>query len=258
MVFADIGDELTLSRGTRGLEFALEGPFGGEIAADQSNLVVRARDALLSSAADPPRGFRLTLNKRLPIASGLGGGSADAAAALRLLRRAFALRVTDNRLHEIAGRLGSDVTACLHGRPAIASGRGNVLSPAPVLPPLHLVLANPRVASSTAAVYQAYDSSPAEADSPVAPRAFASVAEAARYLRTRRNDLEAPAVRLQPRIGDVLRVLAAQPETILARMSGSGATCFALCESGASASALSARLRRAQPDWWIVVTRAGG
>jgi 4-diphosphocytidyl-2-C-methyl-D-erythritol kinase len=258
MVFADIGDELTLSRGFKDVEFALEGPFGGEIAPDESNLAVRATNALLSGLDNPPSGFRLTLDKRLPIASGLGGGSADAAAALRLLCRVFNLKVTEIRLGEIARELGSDVAACLYGRPVIATGRGDVLSPAPVLPPLNLVLANPRVASSTAAVYRAYDLSPATDDAPVSPRALASIAEAARYLRTRRNDLEAPATRLEPRIGGVLSALAAQPETILARMSGSGATCFALCEDRAGAIAVSARLRGKHPDWWIVATRAGG
>jgi 4-diphosphocytidyl-2-C-methyl-D-erythritol kinase len=258
MVFADTGDELTLSLGFEDVEFALEGPFGGEIAADESNLVVRATNALLSGLDNPPGGFQMTLDKRLPIASGLGGGSADAAAALRLLCRVFDLKVPKDRLGEIARKLGSDVLACLHGQPVLASGRGDVLSPAPILPPLHLVLANPRVASSTAAVYRAYDRSPAAVDASDPPGVLASVVEAVSYLRARRNDLEAPAVRLEPRIGGVLSALAAQPETLLARMSGSGATCFALCEHRAGAVAVSARLRRVHPDWWIVATRAGG
>jgi 4-diphosphocytidyl-2-C-methyl-D-erythritol kinase len=258
MVFTDFGDELWLEPCLEGLDFAVGGPFGAEIGADESNLAVRARDALLHSVADPPIGFRLTLEKQLPIASGLGGGSADAAAVLRLLCRAFALVAPEGRLDDIANGLGSDVAACLLGRPVIATGRGEILAPAPILPDLHLVLANPRVASSTAAVYRAYDQTPVAVEPPPGPRAFANISETARYLRTRRNDLEAPAVRLEPRIGMVLAALAAQPETVLARMSGSGATCFALCETRAAAVALSARLQRAQPGWWIVAVRAGG
>jgi 4-diphosphocytidyl-2-C-methyl-D-erythritol kinase len=126
------------------------------------------------------------------------------------------------------------------------------------MPPLHLVLANPRVASSTADVYRAYDRSPATADAPTPRHALVSASEAARYLRSRRNDLESPAVRLLPPIGDVLRVLAAQPEVLLARMSGSGATCFALCESKVGAAVLSARLRRDQPNWWIAAANVRG
>jgi 4-diphosphocytidyl-2-C-methyl-D-erythritol kinase len=258
MVFADIGDELRLNRQSEGPEFAVEGPFAGDMGGDEGNLVVRARDALLATLETPPSGFSLTLDKRLPVASGLGGGSADAAAALRLLRRAFDLPVSDERSGEIARRLGSDVSACLWGQPVVASGRGDVLTPAPILPTLHLVLANPRVTSSTAAVYRAYDRSPAMADAPSFSRALASAAEVAAYLRTRRNDLEAAAIRLEPRISEVLSVLTAQAETLLARMSGSGATCFALCESRLSAAALSARLRRAQPDWWIAVAKVKG
>ena len=147
--------------------------------------------------------------------------------------------------------MGSDVTACLHGRSTIAEGRGDRLSPAPNLPDLHLVLVNPGVPSPTAEVYRAYDSAPAAADIPVSPERIATPAQTAVFLRGCRNDLEAPAVRLQPIIGEALAVLAVHAETLLARMSGSGATCFALCANGAKARALTAHMVRLYPRWWV-------
>ena len=250
MAFTDIGDEVRLDPADR-MEFRVDGPFAGELGPDDGNLVVRARDALMAAVSHPLDPFRLTLDKRLPIASGLGGGSADAAAAMRLIRRPGGVDLSDRTVGKIAQSLGSDVAACLDGRSTIAEGRGNRLSPAPNLPDLHLVLVNPGVPSPTAEVYRAYDSAPAAADTPVYPERIATPAQAAAFLRGCRNDLEAPAVRLQPVIGEALAALAAQAETLLARMSGSGATCFALCADGAKARALTAQLARLYPRWWV-------
>jgi 4-diphosphocytidyl-2-C-methyl-D-erythritol kinase len=250
MTFADVGDELAASPADS-MELVLTGPFGGDLAHEADNLVARARDALLDTVPRPPAPFRLTLAKGLPIAAGLGGGSADAAAALRLVRRAFVPEISDKLVGAIARALGADVYACLLGQPTMASGRGEALSPAPGLPDLHIVLANPRVPSPTGDVYRAYDLAPATADAPHGPHSIASAIEAVAYLSARRNDLEAPAVRLRPQIGEVLSALAAQPETLLARMSGSGATCFAVCVDFAAATALAARLSRHEPNWWV-------
>jgi 4-diphosphocytidyl-2-C-methyl-D-erythritol kinase len=250
MAFADVGDELRLDAAER-MEFRVLGPFAGELGPDDGNLVIRARDALLAAASHRLDPFRLTLDKRLPIASGLGGGSADAAAAMRLIRRAAGLNLSDHTLGEIARSLGSDVAACLHGRSTIAEGRGDRLSPAPNLPDLDLVLVNPGIPSPTAEVYRAYDCAPGAPDTPVSPEIIANPAQAAAFLRGCRNDLEAPAVRLRPGIGETLAALAAQAETLLARMSGSGATCFALCANGAKARALTARMARLYPEWWV-------
>jgi 4-diphosphocytidyl-2-C-methyl-D-erythritol kinase len=250
MAFTDVGDELRLDPADR-MEFRLDGPFGGGLDPDDGNLAIRARDALLAAAGRQPDPFRLTLDKRLPIAAGLGGGSADAAAAMRLIRRAADLDLSDKALGEIARSLGSDVPACLRGRLTIAAGRGDRLSPAPDLPDLHLTLVNPGVLSPTAGVYRAYDREPDVADAPVLPKTIATAAEAAAFLRGCRNDLEGPAVRLQPRIGDALAALAAQAEALLARMSGSGATCFALCANGGEAMALTAKMARLHPEWWV-------
>jgi 4-diphosphocytidyl-2-C-methyl-D-erythritol kinase len=250
MAFADVGDELRLDAAER-MEFRVLGPFAGALGPDDGNLVIRARDALLAAASHPLEPFRLTLDKRLPIASGLGGGSADAAAAMRLIRRAAGANLSDHSLGEIARSLGSDVAACLRGRSTIAEGRGDRLSPAPKLPNLDLVLVNPGIPSPTAEVYRAYDCAPGVADTSVSPEMIATPAEAAAFLRGCRNDLEAPAVRLRPGIGETLAALAAQAETLLARMSGSGATCFALCASGAKARALTAKMARLYPGWWV-------
>ncbi len=250
MAFTDVGDELRLDPADR-MEFRVDGPFAGELGPDHGNLVVSARDALMAVVSHPLDPFRLTLDKRLPIASGLGGGSADAAAALRLIRRAAGLDLSDRTVGKIARSLGSDVAACLDGRSTIAEGRGDRLLPAPNLPDLHLVLVNPGVPSPTAEVYRAYDRAPGVADSPASPETIATPAEAAAFLRGCRNDLEAPAMRLQPGIGEALAALAAQAETLLARMSGSGATCFALCANGAKARELTAQMTRLYPRWWI-------
>jgi 4-diphosphocytidyl-2-C-methyl-D-erythritol kinase len=250
MAFADVGDDLSLDPADR-MEFRVVGPFAGALGPDEGNLVISARDALLAAVSHQLDPFRLTLDKRLPIASGLGGGSADAAAAMRLVRRAAGLNLSDQTLGQIARSLGSDVAACLHGRSTTAEGRGDRLSPAPNLPDLHLVLVNPGVPSPTAEVYRAYDGAPGAADAPFSPEAIATPAEAAAFLRGCRNDLEAPAVRLQPGIGEALAALAAQAETLLARMSGSGATCFALCANGEKARALTARIALLHPRWWV-------
>jgi 4-diphosphocytidyl-2-C-methyl-D-erythritol kinase len=251
MTFADVGDEVSLVAGGAGL--AIEGPFAAGLDAGADNLVSRAREALLALGGRIDATFGLRLTKQLPIAAGLGGGSADAAAALRLIRERVTPAPTDAELETIARSLGADVTACLASRPVVGTGRGDDLEPAPILPDLPAVLINPLVASPTGEVYRAYDAatSPQGAARPAAPGPIDSPRTAAAWLATCRNDLEAPAVRLRPAIGDALARLAAESETLLARMSGSGATCFALCESESDAATLAARLSAAEPGWWV-------
>ena len=259
MVFADIGDQLTLSPASA-LGLHVDGPFAAGLSAGEDNLVFRAARAVLARAPGPQSPFRLELDKRLPVASGLGGGSSDAGAALRLIRETLNPRLDDAALEAIAGALGADGPACLFGRPVWAEGRGERLSPAPALPPLHAVLVNPRSPSSTAAVYQAFDAAGARAmvDRPDAPEAFESAEELAGWLGGLRNDLAAPAIRLNPAIGDVLETLRDEPESLLARVSGSGATCFSLCAGDIEAEGLAERLERMRPDWWVRRCRLGG
>lgn len=173
---------------------------------------------------------------------------------------AFAPEVDDAALEAIAAALGSDGPACLWARPVLAEGRGERLRPAPRLPTIDAVLVNPLVASPTGPVYRAYDASgaPGRAQMPDLPDAFESTEELAGFLATCRNDLEPPAVALAPAIGDVLATLRGEPETLLARVSGSGATCFALCAGDIEAEGLAERLEQIRPDWWVRRCRLGG
>ncbi len=262
MVFADVGDVVRL-RDAPAMAFGLEGPFAAVLADDADNLVIRARDRLVAGVARPPAPFELVLDKRLPIAAGLGGGSADAAAALALIVARLASDpgqgIDPGRVAEIARGLGADVTACLESRSVVGRGRGDDVSPAPPMPVLHAVLVNPLVPSPTGAVYRGFDALPPGpgADEPDLSRGFRSASEVVAWLETTRNDLEAPALTVQPRIADVLAALRAAPETLFARMSGSGATCFALAADSAAAAALAADLAASHPGWWVAACRFG-
>jgi len=227
------------------LSLALDGPEGGALRAEPDNLVLRAARLLAEATGISPRGF-LRLDKHLPVASGIGGGSADAAAALRLLCRAWNVAVPPDAMAALSLRLGADVPVCLASRPARMEGVGELLGPAPALPPgLGMVLANPRVALATPAVFRAR----AGGFSPRAalPPGWADAAAMARGLSACRNDLEAPAIGLCPAVGEVLAALRALPGCLLARMSGSGATCFALLPDAAAATAAATLL---PPEWW--------
>lgn len=262
MVFADSGDRLSLSP-SRSMAFDIVGPFAGGLDAEGDNLVPRARDRLLASLGRAPTRFALTLDKQLPLAAGLGGGSADAAATLKLVAQAIAASgggdIDQGRLEAIARELGADVAACLRSQSVVAEDRGDRLTPAPAAPLLDAVLVNPGAPSSTVAVYRAFDENAGEAtaDRPQMPLAFRSASDVADFLRDRRNDLEGPAVGLQPLIGETLAALRGERETLLARMSGSGASCFSLCASTQDARRLADRLANAHNTWWIRACRLG-
>lgn len=259
IVFADVGDRLRLT--PRGAPpFRIDGPFGAGLDADESNLVMRARQAILARAALGLPPFALTLTKRLPLAGGLGGGSSDAAAALVLIDRALSLRLGSDALAELAADLGADVPACLAGRPVVAKGRGQHLEAGPSLPVLDAVLINPGVASPTAEVFAAFDRvKPRTApDDPPRAEVYETPREVADFLANCRNDLEAPAVARDGVIGETLSLLSRQPETLISRLSGSGATCFALCAGALEARTLADRLRALRPRWWITPCRLGG
>ncbi len=248
VVFGPAADSLRAAPADE-LSLALEGPFGARLEAEPDNLVLRAARALAAAAGIEPRAA-LRLEKRLPVASGIGGGSADAAAALRLLDRLWGLDLGMGRLREIGAGLGADVPVCIEARPARMGGVGEVLSPAPVLPECGLLLVNPGVALATPAVFRARsgDFSPPAA----LPAGWPDAAAMARDLGALRNDLEAPAVTLCPPVAEVLAALAALPGCLLARMSGSGATCFGLFTDAAAARRAAALLPR---GWW---REAGG
>lgn len=234
-VFPAVGDVLRVAPGA-GLSLAVEGPFAAGLAGEADNLVLRAARAL--GVADA----RMTLEKNLPIASGIGGGSSDAAAALRLLAPGKGA----DALAALAMGLGADVPVCLARTPARMQGVGEVLVAAPVVPDCGMVLVNPGVGVSTPAVFRAR----APGFTPVAdlPAGWADAAAMARDLAGLRNDLQVAAIGLCPAIADVLAALEALPGVLLARMSGSGATCFALLADAAAAAAAARSVAR--PGWW--------
>ena len=242
-VFAGIGDELR-GEAAGDLSLRIEGDHAAALQSDAHNLVLRAARALAAAAGRPARA-RLVLEKRLPVAAGIGGGSADAAAALRLLVRLWEAPQPAGALAAIGAGLGADVPVCLGSRPARLSGIGERLEPAPALPPFGLVLANPGVPLATAAVFRAR-TGPFSAP-PALPAGWADAAAMARDLSRLGNDLQQAALALCPAIGEVLATLAALPNCLLARMSGSGATCFALFPDTAAARAAAARL---PARWW--------
>ncbi len=250
VVFVDIADVVTLAPGT-GPVLTAEGPFAAQLPADPArNLALRAVVAL-ARALNRPADAALHLVKHLPAAAGLGGGSADAAAVLRLAARAWDARGID--LPALALSLGADVPVCLEGRPVRMRGVGEILDPLPcTLPAAWLVLANPGIALETAPVFQArsgeFSAIPADL-----PASLPDAAALADMLRPRRNDLQAAAISLCPAIGDVLAALDGQPGCLLARMSGSGASCYGLFADGGAAQAALAPLRR--QGWWAQAGR---
>lgn len=234
--FAEDGDELAVAEGD-GLSLAVTGLFADALAGESDNLVLRAARAL-GDHCDVNAGAAITLDKRLPVASGIGGGSADAAAALRLLRRFWKVDIGDADLHAIAAGLGADVPACLASRNMRGEGKGDALTPIdlPGLPGTPLLLVNPGIPLATAPVFAAWDGADR---GPLAD------------WESGRNDLEAPARALVPEIGAVLDALAGARA---ARMSGSGATCFGLFDSAAARDAAQAAIRAAHPGWWTLAT----
>jgi 4-diphosphocytidyl-2-C-methyl-D-erythritol kinase len=247
IVFAEAGDEIALAT-AEGLSLVIDGPFAAGLDAGPRNLVLRAATAL-RDLTGVKAGAAIRLTKRLPVASGIGGGSADAAATLEGLCGLWNVAPGRAALHRIAAGLGADVPVCLDGMPSFVGGIGEDLVPARGLPPAWLLLANPGIATPTPAVFKARQgpfSKPARWSEP--PRDFD---ELAARLRACRNDLTEAAISVTPAIRDVLVALAALPGCALARLSGSGATCFGLFADEPSARAAEAELRGAQPGWWV-------
>jgi 4-diphosphocytidyl-2-C-methyl-D-erythritol kinase len=266
VVFADIGDGLTFTRG-KALALVVRGPTALASGAVGDNLVLKAARAL-ADRVDGLRLGRFVLAKRLPVAAGLGGGSADAAAALRLLARANRIALDDARLMAAARATGADVPVCLDPSPRVMRGIGDILSAPLGLPRLPAVLVNPRVAVPTKDVFAALHRGARDAGDPAAARKAASlgdftapgpraIAEFVAALAHDRNDLEAPAVSLQPVIAEVLAALRKLAGCRLARMSGSGATCLALLDSRRAAKAAARALRESHPPWWVRATLLG-
>ncbi len=254
VAFASLHDVVRASDGAA-LTLAVDGPTAGDLAANLQgdNLVLRAARQLAKAAGLSAPKAALALHKALPVAGGIGGGSADAAAALLALAKLWRLDMSEAAMADIALPLGADLPVCLASRPMTMSGIGERLAPASALPPLGILLVNPRVALPTAEVFRALNGGFGPAGSLTylvgdAPSLLAA-------LRAARNDLEPPALRLAPVIGDVLAALRVLPGARLARMSGSGATCFALFDNEAAARAAQAALPVSAQDWWSAAGR---
>ncbi|MBU6418461.1 MAG: 4-(cytidine 5'-diphospho)-2-C-methyl-D-erythritol kinase [Proteobacteria bacterium] len=237
-VFPNVGDWVEVEAADA-LSLSLGGTFGAALHGEPDNLLLKAARALA-----PGRGAKLSLEKNLPVASGIGGGSADAAACLRALSALWEIKAAD--LPGIALQLGADVPVCLRSEPARMQGIGEILAPAPRLPEFGMVLVNPGVAVPTPSVFKARTG--AFSPAPALPAMWPDAASMAADLRLCGNDLQAAAISIQPVIGDVLAALAALPGVLLARMSGSGATCFALFNTAAEAAAAAQRIT--QQGWW--------
>lgn len=285
VVFADVGDVVTATAADD-LTLTVEGPFSGDLGgAADDNLVLRAARTLADHAGVAAKA-NLHLHKNLPVASGIGGGSADAAATLKALVELWGLELPDahiahaarhlssetdtvhiletlfklwrddvdsDMMLEVALKLGADVPVCLEGRAVFMGGIGEKLDMTPQLPPVWLVLANPGVALSTAAIFAART-----ADFSPPARFFHTPKDAAHLaelLAQRHNDLAAPAIALAPVIERVLSALDAQPGALLSRMSGSGATCFALFADADAARLAAQRVQHAEPAWWVAAAK---
>jgi 4-diphosphocytidyl-2-C-methyl-D-erythritol kinase len=247
-VFPAVGDVLTIEPSAR-RTLSLGGPFGADLGAGEDNLVLRAVEGL-AALAGSDAGAALHLDKRLPVASGIGGGSADAAAALRLAGRLWGVRPDAAALARLALSLGADVPVCLASAPAMMAGVGETLGAAPAFPAFWLVLVNPLRGLSTASVFNVLERRH-NPGGPDAPRRFADLGGLVAWLARQRNDLEAPARQLLPLVSAVLGALRWQRSCRLARMSGSGATCFGIFATEAEALAAAAAIRAAEPGWWV-------
>jgi 4-diphosphocytidyl-2-C-methyl-D-erythritol kinase len=257
VAFADIGDRLTLTPGNA-LTLTVVGPGTAQTGAEADNLVIKATNALTARVPGLRAGaFRL--EKNLPVAAGVGGGSADAAAALRLLAQTNKLAPDDPRLHDAARATGADVPVCLDPRPRVMRGIGEILSAPVPLPRLAALLVNPGVAVPTKLVFSGWKPSanaPRPAERVALPK-MQNEEQLLDWLASEANDLEAPAIALAPAIAEVLVSLRAAAGCRLARMSGSGATCFALFSSAAESAAAGKKLRTQFPSWWISETVLG-
>lgn len=256
VAFADCADRLTLEPGGE-LRLATTGPLAAACGETSDNLVFKAAKLLADAVPNLKLGA-FALDKVLPVAAGIGGGSADAAAALRLLARLNNLSLDDPRLQEVALATGADVPVCLFSRACDMTGVGEQLLPL-ALPSMPCVMVNPRVPVATKDVFRELGLRNGELlvgaadvlEAPAWPEQGGSIADWVDVLETVANDLEAPALRIEPVIGDVLEALRSSAGVKLARMSGSGATCFAIYGAAAEAHAAAEHIRRDHPGWWV-------
>jgi 4-diphosphocytidyl-2-C-methyl-D-erythritol kinase len=255
VTFAGVHDVVSLEPGADG-SVTVAGPFARYIGGE--NLLIRAL-ALLREADPGLRLGSVRLDKHLPVAAGIGGGSADGAALLRAARRANCGRAADIPWLQVAARLGADVTVCLHGQPSLICGNGERVVPVLRLPQVAAVLVNPGQPLPTERVFAALQAAPAPSCGPSKPSiALASLDGLLSYMRAHGNDLERPAIDLLPVIGDLKSALQAQPDCRIAAMSGSGPTCFGVFSGASEARRAADRIANARADWWVRSTSLQG
>jgi 4-diphosphocytidyl-2-C-methyl-D-erythritol kinase len=245
VVFVEEADILTIEPATK-LSLEIVGPFASALRDVSDNLVLRAARAL-----DASLGAAITLEKNLPVAAGIGGGSADAAAALRGLNLFWDLDRPPDALNEIAAQIGSDVPACVLSQPVWMEGRGEVVFPTRPIPAFELVLANPNIALSTASVFASLNVRKGVGAMSPPEEEIESIWDLVTYLVDAGNDLELPACAMAPSIDEVLEALAHEPGCVLAQMSGSGPTCFGIFQEGPWAQGAAERIAQDHPEWWV-------
>jgi 4-diphosphocytidyl-2-C-methyl-D-erythritol kinase len=257
VVFAEVGDRLEFGPADE-LTLRLGGPFASQTPRGEDNLALKAARMLRSLDPKQQGGAAIKIEKNLPVAAGLGGGSADAAAALRALNQFWHLDRPEAQLLEIAARIGSDVPACLLSRSCWMEGRGERVIPTPALPPISALLVNPGVMLSTSEVFAALNARTGPGAIHPPATSLQSLWDLIAYLEDAGNDLEAPACRLRPVIDEVLDALSEEPGCVLAQMSGSGATCFGLFDGKQFALGAAERIAQDHPHWWVRATRIAG
>jgi 4-diphosphocytidyl-2-C-methyl-D-erythritol kinase len=257
VTFADVGDVIE-ARAADALSLSIKGEFAADLSANDNNLVLRAARALAAAAGIASRGAALTLEKDLPVASGIGGGSSDAAATLHALNALWGLGFTPAHLSEIARPLGADVPICVAGTPAYMTGAGETWSPL-TLPSFAAVLVNPLKPLPTPDVYRKFDTMNLGASfTERAPPSLATRDTALAAIIMSGNDLDAPARALMPELSAVTETLRADSRALYVGLSGSGATMFALTQNSDAAAAMAEDIQKARPDWWVAETVLSG
>ncbi|MEH6405201.1 MAG: 4-(cytidine 5'-diphospho)-2-C-methyl-D-erythritol kinase [Sneathiella sp.] len=249
--FPDCGDVLDVLPSDQ-LFLRETGPFAGKMGAWQNNLIIKAAQ-LLQKRGGVSQGAEIHITKTLPVASGIGGGSSDAATVLHLLCKLWDLKLSDQELQELGLELGADLPVCLYGKTALMSGIGDVISPINKVPNLGILLINPGVSVSTQDIFKELGPIKPKYDLPTLEKLSKDLL--VRTLRECRNDLQAGAIRIVPSIKAVLAKLEALDSCLLSRMSGSGATCFGLFDTVRQAELAKDILHRDEPNWWLAATQ---
>jgi 4-diphosphocytidyl-2-C-methyl-D-erythritol kinase len=253
VAFGDVGDEITV-RSHDGFDLNLSGPFVRQLQNEDNNIALEAAKSFVNGFRDCLPGVQVDLVKNLPIAAGMGGGSSDAAAVIRALAYLVDVTVSRTAAGQLAIGLGADVTVCLDPQASFMSGVGNIVTPLPALPEIHAILVNPNIKMLTGAVFAALAVPGAirrDEEGLKPEHAFLDARDLVAFVGSCRNDLEAPALRMCPEISDVREALLAQDGCLLARMTGSGATCFGLFANSEQARRGAEDICKKASNWWV-------